>query len=135
MNWASKSKFKGMKGEILVAADLTRRGYKILLPWGEGERYDLVLYRDDSGTDFERVQVKYVSLRDGVMDVPCRSNNESYTSKDFEWIGVYCPELDTFYYIPSKYLDTHGGTITLRIDETKNNQEKGILWAKDFCNI
>ena len=128
-----KSKIKGMKGEILVAANLTECGYLILLPWGESEKYDLVLHRN--GTNFERVQVKYVSLKDGALNVPCRSNNESYTSQDFEWIAVYCPELNTFYYIPSKYLDTHGGTITLRTEPTKNNQKKGILWAKDFLKI
>jgi Holliday junction resolvase-like predicted endonuclease len=49
-------KQKGDLAEMLVAADLVRRGYKVALPFGEDWDYDLIVDRDGR---LERVQVKY----------------------------------------------------------------------------
>ncbi len=53
-------KQKGDLAEMLVAADLVRRGYKVALPFGEDWDYDLIVERDGR---LERVQVKYIDLR------------------------------------------------------------------------
>jgi hypothetical protein len=46
---------------------------------------------------------------------------------------VYHKPTDLVYYIPSKYLGSEGRTgFNLRLKNSKNNQLKGILWAKDF---
>lgn len=48
-----------------------------------------------------------------------------------ELFGVWCPELDTVYLVPVKSVP--GGTDAhLRVSPTKNNQETGIRWAKDY---
>ena len=51
-------KAKGDLAELMVAADLLRRGYKIAIPYGEDWDYDLILSRDGQ---LERVQVKYAA--------------------------------------------------------------------------
>jgi hypothetical protein len=49
-------KGKGDLAELMVAADLLRRGHKIAIPYGEDCDFDLILIRDSR---LERVQVKY----------------------------------------------------------------------------
>ena len=49
-------KAKGDLAELMVAADLRRRGFKIAIPFGEDCDFDLILIREDR---LERVQVKY----------------------------------------------------------------------------
>jgi hypothetical protein len=49
-------KTKGDLAELKVAADLVERGYRIAIPFGEDNDFDLILIR---GGQLERVQVKY----------------------------------------------------------------------------
>ena len=65
-------KQKGDLAELMVAADLRRRGYKIAIPFGEDCDYDLVV--DRRGT-LERVQVKYATSDGSVVLVRCRSHS------------------------------------------------------------
>ena len=46
-------KGKGDLAELMVAADLRRRGFKVAIPFGEDCDFDLVLIREDA---LERVQ-------------------------------------------------------------------------------
>jgi hypothetical protein len=43
------------------------------------------------------------------------------------------PENDCCYYFDPAHVD--GKSITLRIEPTKNNNEKRITWARDFVEI
>ncbi len=61
-------KTKGDTAEMMVAADLVRRGYRIAFPFGEDSDYDLIVERDGR---LERIQVKYTESRDGVVLVRC----------------------------------------------------------------
>ncbi len=80
----------------MVAADLRRRGNRILFPYGEDCDYDLVAERPDGR--FERVQVKYTTSDGAVIVVRCRSFSltngkvratKKYTASMIDWIGVY----------------------------------------------
>ena len=53
----------------MVAADLRRRGHRVLFPYGEDSDYDLVAERPDGR--FERVQVKYTTSDGAVVVVRC----------------------------------------------------------------
>jgi hypothetical protein len=88
-------KAKGDLAEIMVAADLLRRGYKIAIPYGEDWDYDLILCREGR---LERVQVKYTTSDGRVVTVRCRSHSltngkvratKYYTAASVEWIAVY----------------------------------------------
>jgi hypothetical protein len=67
-------KTKGDLAEVMVAADLMRRGHKIAFPYGEDWDYDLIVCR---GENLERVQVKYTESDGVVLDVQCRSRSIS----------------------------------------------------------
>src|SRR5256885_8616629 len=65
-------KQKGDLAEMLVAADLVRRGYKVALPFGEDWDYDLIVERGDR---LERVQVKYTESNGAVICVRARTHS------------------------------------------------------------
>lgn len=48
-----------------------------------------------------------------------------------EWFGVYCSEIRKVYLIPVQAFP-NGAEIRLRLKKTKNNQEVGVTWAKDY---
>jgi len=52
-------------------------GYKVLLPYGENSRYDMVAEKDNK---FLRIQVKYTTPKNGVLEVNCRSSNNGLFS-------------------------------------------------------
>ena len=65
-------KAKGDLAEMMVAADLMRRGHKVAIPYGEDWDYDLIVCRDGS---LERVQVKHTRSDGRVIEVRCRSHS------------------------------------------------------------
>jgi Holliday junction resolvase-like predicted endonuclease len=89
-------KRKGGVAELMVAADLRRRGHRILFPYGEGCDHDLVAERPDGRLD--RVQVKYTESDGTVVEVRCRSHSltngrvravKRYTHASVDWLAVY----------------------------------------------
>jgi len=123
----------------MVAADLMKRGYKILIPWGDDFKFDIALYRSNTNT-IERIQVKYISKVKGSLPI---SNKTSYmTSKgivktkygdnDYDWIAVYCPDTDEVYYI-SKDSMCGKWSFYLRIDSLSKKQVSNrIHWGVDY---
>lgn len=110
----------------------------VLLPFGENQRYDLVI---DTGNDFIRVQCKTGRLRRGTVTFhTCSSTyhhpgrNTAYSRQDYrgeaELFGVYCPENDAVYLVPVHSVGRRKGS--LRVELTKNNQSRRIRWAKEF---
>ena len=90
-------------GDVSLAAVLTalcKAGKVVLLPWGAGQRYDLVI--DEKG-NFSRVQVKTGRLaRDGTA-VTFRTANYvkgrfKHYQGEIELFGVYCPETERVYW-------------------------------------
>lgn len=128
----ARTKTKGDLAEIAVMKEFARRGWRLLIPWGEDQPYDLVM---ENRGEFKRVQVKHVTMTRGVIRVKCRSTNNwsdrKYTSDEVDWIAAYCPDTDKVYIVPSAEFE--GRTeISLRINHSKNNQKSGIHWAKDY---
>lgn len=116
-----------------VLASLLKKGYAILLPFGDSQRYDLVLDKDNQ---FYRVQCKNGRIRNGCIKFNSSSTEwyKRHRRKNYkgqiDYFGVYCPELDKSYLIPSDLIaETQG---LLRINPTKNNQSKFVRWSKDY---
>jgi hypothetical protein len=127
-------KTQGSIGEAMVMAEAIKRGYKVALPFGEDWRYDLIVVRNGK---LERVQCKFTKSNGEKITVRCRSlNNWStivYCQDDIEWIAVYDQTTQKCYFVPSEMLGEKGrATISLRLTPTKNNQKRGVLWARDF---
>jgi hypothetical protein len=135
-------KTKGDTAELMVAADLAKRGYRIAFPYGEDTNWDLILERPDGR--LERVQVKYTESRSNVVTVRCRSHSltngkirqtKHYTAAMIEWLAVYDVNTDCCYYVPAALLGAGRSTISLRLAPALSGRKRGINWARDYLVI
>ena len=128
------------KGDIAVAhahTSLTSQGFLVLLPVTEHAHFDLVGYRDGR---FTRVQVKYRSASNGVVEVAFKSTwadrhgtHTSLMDKDqVDLVCVYCPDTNHCYWIdPLEF----PGSVKLRLLPAANGQRKGINMADLYTQI
>jgi hypothetical protein len=124
----------GQRTEAIVIAELTRRGYRVLLPFGHNHRYDLVV---DVGDRFLRVQCKTARLVDGTVrfnTVSVRCNMNEIVRRDYagdiDVFAAYCPQNGRTYIVP--VAEAAGGVATLRITPPANGQRKGVRWAAAY---
>lgn len=124
----------GQRTEAIVLAELVRRGYRVLLPFGSNHRYDLVV---DVGGRFLRIQCKTGRLRKGSVLFSAQStrvNTQATFRRTYEgeidYFAVYCPETGGVYAVPAA--SRSAGLGTLRVDPPANGQAKRIRWAADF---
>ena len=127
-------KRKGSIAELAVATRLMREGWNVLVPYGENTRYDLVAEKDGR---FVRIQVKYVTPKDGKLYVNCQSSNNwavlPYTAKEIDLIAAYDSSNGSVYYVPVAAM--RKSAMVLRLDPTKNNQKAKVRFAKEFCEL
>lgn len=122
----------GERSEAVIMAKLLLNGEVVLQPFGDNQRYDLVIDRD--GT-FLRIQCKTGKIRNGAVEFSSCSNAGGYKKKSYygeiELFAVYCPENQGVYMVPVD--EAAGITTRLRIDPPKNNSSVStVRWAKDF---
>ncbi len=131
----------GERSEAIVIGRLVYSGYTVLKPYGENQRYDMVI--EDADKKFWRVQCKTAwSSKDQktIMFSTC-SNHYAYTwqkntmtrrhyREEVEYFAVYSPELDKVYLIPIDHVGIN--LAKLRLAPTANKQEKNIRWAEDY---
>jgi hypothetical protein len=130
---ANDPKCVGEISEAAILVELLKSGETILTPFGDNQRYDLVLDRD--GT-FVRVQCKTGILRNGVIKFNTCSSSSHRTNggnRDYrgqaDLFAVYCHETDKVYLIPVDDAPRTG--MSLRVEPTANNS-KNVKWAKDY---
>ena len=112
---------------------------QVLIPFGENQRYDLLI---DDNNRFIRVQCKTGRFcRGGVEFNTCsftyhHPNNQGTRPYKHHYrgaadlFGVYCARLDRVYLVP---VDEVGRRACfLRIAPTKNAQAKKVRWARDY---
>ena len=124
----------GHRAEAAILSELVRRGYRVLLPFGVNQRYDLVL---DCDGRFLRAQCKSGRLRAGVIQfnaMSIQSNTKGtrvrgYTG-EVDLFIVYCAENRRVYVIPAD--EVPNSQMHLRIDPPRNRQSKRVRWAKDY---
>lgn len=110
-------------------------GVPVLKPYTD-ERYDLVF---DFGERFFRVQCKWASRVGDVLVIRCRRCRRGraglirrvYEPGEIDAIAAYCPEPEGVYLLPSE-LSVQTAAVQLRIAPTRNNQQRGIKWARDY---
>ncbi|MBA3867205.1 MAG: hypothetical protein H0X42_12825 [Solirubrobacterales bacterium] len=134
-------KGKGDLAELMVAADLRRRGFKIAIPFGEDCDFDLVLIRDDR---LERVQVKYAESDGIVIRVRCQSHSltngkvrrtKRYTAKTIDLLAVYDRTSLRCYYIPASELGAGRAILHLRLKPALNKQHIGTRPAERYLSL
>ncbi len=124
----------GHRAEAAILAELVKRGYRVLLPFGVNQRYDLVL---DCNGQFLRAQCKTGRLRDDV--IQCSTQSIQSNTRGSRWRSydgeidlfiVYCPQNDSVYVIPADEVPNRG--MHLRVNPPRNQQDKRVRWAKDY---
>jgi hypothetical protein len=129
----------GDQTEAMVIARLVQANKTVLLPFGENQRYDLVI---DEGDRFTRVQCKTGRLRGGAVWFNTCSltyhhpNNQGLRTYRHTYhgqadaFGVYCPETDRAYLVPVN--EVGRSSAALRVAPPRNNQSRKVRWARDF---
>lgn len=122
----------GNRTEGFVLAALLAAGHHVLLPFGGGLRYDLAI---DTSSGIKRVQCKTARMRDGSMFFKTaswqRDTKERTTYQgSADLFGVYCPQTSKCYLVPVAEVGINEAS--LRLTASKNGQEKGVRWAKDY---
>lgn len=128
------TKQKGDIAEAFVTYILKENGFNVLVPWGEDNRYDLVTEKNGV---FKRVQVKYVTPKDGAIEVRVRSCNNyniiHYSPKDIDVIAVYSAKQNKVYFVRLSDIKNRS-VCRLRLSPTKNGQKKFVIMASKYEN-
>lgn len=133
-------KGKGDLAELMVAADLRRRGFKIAIPFGEDCDFDLILIREDG---LERVQVKYAESNGIVVPVRCASHSltngkvrktKRYTAKIIDLLAVYDNTTSRCFYIPAAELGEGRRILHLRLKPARNKQLIGTRPVEHYLD-
>jgi len=122
---------KGLLGELEFALHLIHKGYSVLQPLNPNSSYDLVF--DNDGV-FCRIQVKYLTLRNGMLRVELdrpKRHTPSYKDRDIDAIGVFESTQHKFYLIPIEKIPNISD-FWLRVTKPKNAQIKHIHYANEF---
>jgi hypothetical protein len=133
-------KGKGDLAELMVAADLRRRGFGVAIPFGEDNDFDLILIREDR---LERVQVKYTRSDGAVIRLKCFSHSltngrvrrtKHYTRTSIDLLAVYDATSDRCFYVPAQELGDGRSAMHLRLKPARNGQIKGTRSAEDYLS-
>jgi hypothetical protein len=127
----------GDDSTLAIIVALARCGYRILLPFGENSRYDLVT---DDGRSLRKVQCKTGRLRAGAVVFATCSNYAHHPSPkpsrhylgEVDDFAVFCPQLGAVYLIPIDHLKSATTYGRLRVDPPRNGQQKRIRFAAAY---
>jgi len=105
----------------------------VSIPYGNAEPYDIII---ETIEGFKSIQIKNANYKDGKVTayIDNRQGYSNYTHNSYkgvvDYLGIYCPQLDECYIIPSNELNNY--SITLRIDEPKIKYLKTLKFGKDY---
>jgi hypothetical protein len=129
----------GDVSQAVIVAELIKLGKTVLTPYGDKNRYDLVV--DNDGT-FIRIQCKTGRLGkdksfvrfDSCSSTMHRTNGKKQNYRgQIELFAVYCRELNQVYFVPID--DATSYETRLRLTPPINKQQKGVRWANDYLKF
>ena len=109
-------------------------GITISKPFGDNARYDYII---DINGNLLRIQCKHGRVKgDNLLANTCSYSPYSNISRrsylgEADYFAIYSENLDKFYLVKIDN-STPVGNLSLRLYPTKNGQNKGISFAKDF---
>jgi len=116
----------------MVLAALVRRGFHVLVPFGEGQPYDLAVHLGEGA--FLRVQCKTAWPRQGCVVFNSASTDHGRGPQSYiglaDIFGVYFPPDGSVYLVPIQAVARFEGR--LRLTPTRNNQRRRVREAADF---
>jgi hypothetical protein len=122
----------GNATEAAVLSAFAERDFDVFVPFGGGHPFDLAVYLTD--TRFLRVQCKTAWPNGGCLIFNARSTDHGHGRRSYRGLadlfGVYFPPTRSVYLVPIDAVAEHRGF--LRLEPTRNNQQRGIRFAADF---
>ncbi|WP_227133334.1 group I intron-associated PD-(D/E)XK endonuclease [Halorubellus salinus] len=127
---------RGDISESIVLSALMRCGLTVSIPFGDSDRYDLVV--DEDGELF-RVQCKTGSWVNGTVRFKLYSStvdeegrvDQSYEPGEVDAFAVYAPQTDEVYWVPMSVTGT--GEMRLRVEDPSAGAPRSrINWADEF---
>jgi hypothetical protein len=124
----------GLRSEGAILGRLVEQGYRVLVPFGTNQRYDLVIEQDGR---FLTAQCKTGRMRNGAVEFRAQSTQcnmkrtqiRGYAGQVDLFI-VFCPTNNGVYVIPAE--EVTGTGMYLRVEPTRNRQSKHVRWANDY---
>lgn len=124
---------RGDVAELLVAAELLRRGYRVSRPLSNGTPYDLIV---DDGKSLIKVQVKRAYGGNGAIRASLSTSKYHRGRKRVSYAGqcdvVVVADCEAARFYALKGSDLSFGEVRLRVVPTKNNQAHGVRIAEDY---
>ena len=119
--------------EATVVAELTRRGVTVALPFGDNERYDLVIETPDAR--FLRAQVKTGWTDEGVVNfrgysqhTNAQGNVPKKYDGDIDCFLVYSHVYESMFFVWEDEIDF---AMSIRVEQPEQDHES-INWAGDY---
>lgn len=128
---------KGDETEAIILGRLMNRGVSVSVPFGDNDRYDLVV---DDREQLYRVQCKTGSWVNGSVRFNLYTSTVSsdgrvdsdYTAEEIDVYAVYSEETDGVYWVPIG--ETGKGEMRLRVEDPHPKAPKSkINWASDYA--
>jgi PD-(D/E)XK endonuclease len=126
---------KGAIAEMRVAVAAMERGLGV---WRclDDERFDLIV---DLRPDLLRVQCKWAHRAGDVVSARLYTSRRGpqglisrrYARGEFDAFGLYCADTERCYLLPADEFVANR-QVYLRLSPTRNNQQLGIRWARDY---
>ena len=144
---SSNTSGRGLEAYTAILYALVSKGEEVLIPWADHLRYDLAIVEYEceiinaKKPYLCRIQCKKARLtEDGSCiifnafnTIPGESGRRAAVKGyrgEIEFFGVFSPDTGKCYLVPVDAVPIGGAR--LRITKSRNNQEKGVRWAKDF---
>lgn len=112
---------------------LIERDLPVLVPFGEGHPYDLVI--QVMGNSFLRVRCKTARVVKGCLRFNSNSTDHGRGPGSYvglaDLFGVYCSEVDGIYLVPVAEMPRL--MVSLRVEPTRNHQRRNVRYARDFA--
>ena len=120
----------GNRSEARLLAAFLEVGAQVLVPFGGGHRYDLVVERH---ARIATVQCKTARLVDGFIRFPTADHTSGSLrpyADQVDLLAAWCPETQQAFVADPRRLPV--STVHLRREPTRNGQRRGIRWARDY---
>ena len=109
-----------------ISLDLTEKGYAVFLPVSEHLPFDLIAYKDGK---CYRIQAKYTGNGEAKDSTYFNTKkSKSYDDNDFDYYGLYLPEVDKCIYPSIKF---KGCSFRFQ----KCNSAISFYWYEDFLEF
>lgn len=114
-----------------MLAAFAKRGFEVLVPFGDGHPYDLAVELE---TSMLRVQCKRAWPSKGCLTFNSHSTDHGHGRRSYlglaDIFGIYFPQNDNVYLVPVHEIVSVKGS--LRLEPTRNNQRRGVRFAADY---